>query len=70
MLINSSLEGRIDDLEGLKENVIIGSLIPSGTNFPGSKKYEMIKNLQDELISQEEENQEGEDEVEAEEDLS
>ncbi|HIP21805.1 MAG TPA: hypothetical protein EYG72_02555 [Candidatus Pacebacteria bacterium] len=55
MLINSSLEGRIDELEGLKENVIIGALIPTGTNFPGSKKYEMIKNLQDELMEKDEE---------------
>jgi len=31
VLIDSCLEGRIDKLHGLKENVIIGKLIPAGT---------------------------------------
>ena len=69
MLINASLEGRIDELKGLKENVIIGSLIPAGTNFKGSKKYEMIKNLQEELLK-DEETEEGLEELEEEENLS
>jgi DNA-directed RNA polymerase subunit beta' len=33
VLINSALTGKIDYLEGLKENVIIGRLIPVGTGF-------------------------------------
>jgi len=33
VLINAAVEGRIDKLEGLKENVIIGRLIPAGTGF-------------------------------------
>lgn len=33
VLIKASIEGRIDHLEGLKENVIIGKLIPAGTGF-------------------------------------
>ena len=33
VLINAAVEGRIDRLEGLKENVIIGRLIPAGTGF-------------------------------------
>ncbi len=33
VLINAAIEGRIDHLEGLKENVIIGRLIPAGTGF-------------------------------------
>ena len=33
ILIKSALEGREDQLRGLKENVIIGSLIPAGTGF-------------------------------------
>jgi DNA-directed RNA polymerase subunit beta' len=33
VLINASLNGKIDPLRGLKENVIIGRLIPSGTSF-------------------------------------
>ncbi len=33
VLIKASLEGREDRLKGLKENVIIGKLIPAGTGF-------------------------------------
>jgi len=33
VLIRASLEGREDKLRGLKENVIIGKLIPAGTGF-------------------------------------
>jgi len=33
VLIRAALEGKEDKLRGLKENVIIGKLIPAGTNF-------------------------------------
>ncbi|MBI2633369.1 MAG: DNA-directed RNA polymerase subunit beta' [Parcubacteria group bacterium] len=33
ILINASISGRVDHLYGLKENVIIGRLIPAGTGF-------------------------------------
>ncbi len=33
VLINAAVEGKIDHLRGLKENVIIGRLIPAGTGF-------------------------------------
>ncbi len=33
ILINTASTGKIDHLEGLKENVIIGRLIPAGTGF-------------------------------------
>ncbi len=33
VLINAALEGKEDPLRGLKENVIIGKLIPAGTGF-------------------------------------
>jgi len=33
VLIEAAIEGRIDKLRGLKENVIIGKLIPAGTGF-------------------------------------
>ncbi|MFC1675978.1 DNA-directed RNA polymerase subunit beta' [Planctomycetota bacterium] len=33
VLTEASLSGRIDDLHGLKENVILGHLIPAGTAF-------------------------------------
>jgi DNA-directed RNA polymerase subunit beta' len=42
MLIKASMYGAVDHLEGLKENVIIGRLIPAGTGFKGSPKERMI----------------------------
>jgi DNA-directed RNA polymerase subunit beta' len=33
VLINAAITGKIDYLDGLKENVIIGRLIPVGTGF-------------------------------------
>jgi DNA-directed RNA polymerase subunit beta' len=42
MLIKASMYGSVDHLEGLKENVIIGRLIPAGTGFKGSPKHEMV----------------------------
>jgi DNA-directed RNA polymerase subunit beta' len=37
VLANAAIEGKVDYLRGLKENVIIGKLIPAGTGFPGSE---------------------------------
>lgn len=54
ILINAAVRGATDDLKGLKENVIIGRLIPAGTGFEKSKKYEMIHNLQEEIREEEE----------------
>ena len=45
-LIQASLRGSVDPMEGLKENVIIGRLIPAGTGFKGSKKHTMIAEFQ------------------------
>ncbi len=36
-LIDAAVNGKIDYLEGLKENVIIGCLIPAGTGYKGKK---------------------------------
>ncbi len=38
VLVGAAISGKIDHLRGLKENVIIGRLIPAGTGFAGSKK--------------------------------
>ena len=43
MLIKASIGGAVDRLEGLKENVILGRLIPAGTGFKGSPKQEMVQ---------------------------
>ncbi len=42
-LILASLYGAVDHLKGLKENVIIGRLIPAGTGFLGSPKAHLIE---------------------------
>ena len=38
VLIEAAVNGKIDYLEGLKENVIIGRLIPAGTGYKGNKR--------------------------------
>jgi DNA-directed RNA polymerase subunit beta' len=38
VLSGAAIEGKVDHLRGLKENVIIGALIPAGTGFPGEAK--------------------------------
>ena len=43
MLIQNALKGTVDHLKGLKENVIIGRLIPAGTGFEGSEKFKAIQ---------------------------
>ncbi|KKR21102.1 MAG: DNA-directed RNA polymerase subunit beta' [Candidatus Moranbacteria bacterium GW2011_GWA2_39_41] len=37
VLINAAVEGKVDHLRGLKENVIIGKLIPAGTGYRSDK---------------------------------
>ncbi len=37
VLAGAAIEGKVDYLRGLKENVIIGKLIPAGTGFPGKE---------------------------------
>lgn len=46
-LIGAALRGTTDTLSGLKENVIIGRLIPAGTGFAGSQKHKVIGEFQD-----------------------
>ena len=50
-LAEAAVSGAVDRLVGLKENVIIGRLIPAGTAFKGSKKYQMIEDLKAELAA-------------------
>ncbi len=50
ILINTSLRGGIDTLRGLKENVIIGNLIPAGTGFGlKARKHELPGVKQEEV---------------------
>jgi DNA-directed RNA polymerase subunit beta' len=46
ILIDAALKGSQDTLRGLKENVILGRLIPAGTGFAGSRKGMEIEKLQ------------------------
>jgi len=41
VLTDASVEGKVDHLKGLKENVIMGRLIPAGTGFPLYKRIDI-----------------------------
>jgi DNA-directed RNA polymerase subunit beta' len=41
VLADASIEGKVDHLHGLKENVIMGNLIPAGTGLARYKKLEV-----------------------------
>ncbi len=41
ILIDAATQGKVDELRGLKENVIIGRLIPAGTGFDLNKKKDL-----------------------------
>jgi DNA-directed RNA polymerase subunit beta' len=42
VLTEASLQGKTDSLRGLKENVIMGRLIPAGTGFASYQKLGMV----------------------------
>ncbi len=42
VLSDAAVEGKIDNLEGLKENVIVGRIIPAGTGFRKFQKIELL----------------------------
>ena len=48
VLTEAAIKGKIDPLIGLKENVIIGKLIPAGT---GMKRYRNVKLNTDEMLN-------------------
>ena len=51
ILTDAAVHGKVDHLNGLKENVIIGKLIPAGT---GAKKYKEVEyTLENELLGEE-----------------
>jgi DNA-directed RNA polymerase subunit beta' len=49
VLINNAVRGSVDRLTGLKENVIIGRLIPAGTGHPDSPKFKIVQDFMKEL---------------------
>jgi DNA-directed RNA polymerase subunit beta' len=50
-LAEAAVSGSVDRLVGLKENVIIGRLIPAGTSFKGSRKHALMVELDAELAA-------------------
>ena len=46
VLTNASIQGKVDVLRGLKENIIMGRTVPAGTGFPLNKDVE-IETLSD-----------------------
>ena len=42
VLTQASIEGRVDYLRGLKENVIMGRIIPAGTGYMRYRNYDMV----------------------------
>ena len=51
ILTDAAIRGKVDNLTGLKENVIIGKLIPAGT---GAKEYRKLDfSLKNEFLSDE-----------------
>jgi DNA-directed RNA polymerase subunit beta' len=51
VLTEASVNGKVDTLEGLKENVIVGSLIPAGTGAMISQ-ITAVASRRDDLILQ------------------
>ena len=50
VLVEASTTRKVDGLNGLKENVIIGKLIPAGTNYPGFIDSSVIEEVEREEI--------------------
>jgi DNA-directed RNA polymerase subunit beta' len=47
ILTEAAASGKIDNLLGLKENVIMGHLIPAGTGFAENRNIELIKKVEE-----------------------
>ena len=62
ILTDASIKGKIDNLRGLKENVIIGKLLPAGTGLRGPLKSK--EDLERERLELEERNRQLEEDVE------
>ena len=48
VLTEAAASGKRDYLLGLKENVIMGHLIPAGTGFAGQRRVEITKHIEEE----------------------
>ena len=50
VLTEASINGRVDGLRGLKENILMGRLIPAGTGFASYQKLGMVIDDDDGLV--------------------
>ena len=51
VLTEAAVTGKVDKLRGLKENVVIGRLVPSGTGYNSDKKEELdVAELESEIL--------------------
>ena len=64
VLTEAACEGKVDELYGLKENVIIGNLIPAGTGVDEYSKVDVVPEGQKVLKETETQTQEEEDKTE------
>ena len=52
VLTEAAVTGKVDKLRGLKENVVIGRLVPSGTGYNSDKKEELdVAELESEILN-------------------
>ncbi|OFD86042.1 MULTISPECIES: DNA-directed RNA polymerase subunit beta' [Bacillus cereus group] len=49
VLTDAAIKGKRDELLGLKENVIIGKLVPAGTGMNRYRKVDLVKTIQDNM---------------------
>jgi len=47
ILTEAAAAGKSDELFGLKENVIVGHLIPAGTSFHSHQNIDIVKNIEE-----------------------
>jgi DNA-directed RNA polymerase subunit beta' len=60
VLTDAAIKGKIDPLLGLKENVIIGKLIPAGTGLSRYRNISVVKKINDQKEGQDNEKEERE----------
>jgi DNA-directed RNA polymerase subunit beta' len=59
VLTEAAIQGKVDHLRGLKENVIIGHLIPAGTGMPSYRKLRLESEKEAPVLGDEVESEEG-----------
>ena len=60
VLTDAAIKGKVDPLLGLKENVIIGKLIPAGTGLSRYRNISVVKKVKDQQKGQDNEKEETE----------